>query len=75
MNGVPPAGRVVMVVSGGVASTAKAVSVTKCVPSFCRRTFQVPSVAALKSWHGRVSKFDSRFHGSLGAAAFGRYLR
>jgi hypothetical protein len=75
VNGVPPAGAVVIVVSGGVASTTKALSVTKCVPSFCRRTLQVPSLAALKSWHGRVSKFDSRFHGSLGVDAFGRYLR
>ena len=35
----------------------------------------MPSVAAVKSWHGRVSKFDSRFQAALGAAAFGRYLR
>ena len=55
VNGVPPAGRLVIVVSGGVASTVKAGSVTKCVESFCTRTLQAPSFAAPRSWHGRVS--------------------
>jgi hypothetical protein len=55
VNGVLPLGRAVMVVSGGVASTVNACSVTKCVASFWSRTLHVPSFAALKLWHGRVS--------------------
>jgi hypothetical protein len=44
-----------MVVSGGVASTVNAFSVTKCVASFRSRTLQVPSFDGLKLWHGLVS--------------------
>ena len=35
------------VVSGGVASTEKAGSVTKCVPSIWSRTLQAPSLLGL----------------------------
>jgi hypothetical protein len=51
----PPAGCCVIVVSGGVASTVNALSVTKCVPSFWSRSFQLPSLAEAKSGQGRVS--------------------
>jgi hypothetical protein len=55
VSGVLPAGRAVMVVSGGVASTVNALSVTQCVASLMRRTLQVPSVAASNAGQGRVS--------------------